>query len=250
VSEPGKEFVYNNRAVDLLSGVVRRAAGLPLNELVSQKLFTPLGIDAYYWMMDPDGNPHGCAELILDVRDLAKVGQLMLNGGVWKGKRVLSKTYIDQATKASAITESSGASCGWLWWNVDPWFTLTENSLERLRKGNYTEVAIDRVRPLLGAAWPNYREMEFDFVEAMGGERGFNEMPSVDLQSLADNAAKPERQIGFYANGWGGQWLLILPKQQLVAARLCGNGFHETEEPSKYEMGSFLRLVQALVPKA
>lgn len=247
VSQPGTQFEYNNRAADLLAGVVRRAAGMPLDEFVWQRLFRPLGIVNYLWSRDPDGNPHGCAELVLSPRDMAKIGQLMLNKGTWNGKRLVSERYVSVATTPSRITENEGNSCGLLWWICDPWFTLDERGVQKLLNAGIDPKTADKVRKLIGQKWPGNREMVFDIIRAAGGTDAVAKLANVDWNSLPSKSTDAELSLGFYANGWGGQWILVLPELDIVAVRTCGNGFFDTKDPSKYEMGELYRLVRALV---
>jgi CubicO group peptidase (beta-lactamase class C family) len=248
VKKPGTHFSYNNRAVDLLSGVVRRAAGMPLDKYIHQRLLRPLGIRDYFWMKDPDGNPHGCAELFLRPVDMAKIGQMMLDGGAWNGRRILSKQYVERATQASKISTASGRACGWLWWVCEPWFTLDEGFLDKLKRAGLSPAEVARVRPLLGQEWPNYRELILDFMNVIG-PRSAQRLGLLDWADIAANMPDADWHAGFYANGWGGQWLLVLPKQRIVAVRTCGFGFQQTDEPAKFEMGDFFRLVRALRPR-
>jgi len=68
-----------------------------------------------------------------------------------------------------------------------------------------------------------------------------------EWKAIADNATKADRFSGYYANGWGGQWLLVLPKLDLVVARTCADGFFDGDPIYNYEMGDLLRLSIALV---
>ncbi|AIE86075.1 serine hydrolase domain-containing protein [Fimbriimonas ginsengisoli] len=247
VTEPGTLFLYKNRAVDLLAGVVRKASGMPLDDFVWQRLFRPLGVATYLWGRDPDGNSHGSAELALYPRDMAKIGQLMLNKGMWNGKRIVSERYVSMATTASKITENEGNSCGLLWWICDPWFTLDEDGVQKLLNAGLEPKAADKVRKLIDEKWPGSREMGFDIIRAAGGSPAVAKLTFFNWDSLPSSSTDAERNVGFYANGWGGQWILVLPDLDIVAVRTCGDGFFDTKDPSKYEMGELYRLVRALV---
>src|SRR5215217_6227977 len=94
VDEPGSKHAYNNKATNLIAGIVERASGEKMDVYLSRKLFTPLGIRDFRWDRDPSGNPVGMAGLQLHPVDFAKVGQMLLQGGTWQGKRILSASYI------------------------------------------------------------------------------------------------------------------------------------------------------------
>ncbi len=251
LTKPGTVFAYNNRAVDLLSGVVRRLGGMPLDDYVGQRIFRPLGIGRsdYYWMRDPDGNPHGCAELVMRPRDLAKLGQLMLQNGMWQGKRVLGQRYIREATTASKITDGTGEPCGWLWWVSQPWFTFDEGSLGNLARNGLTPEGAARLRPLVGQKWPNYGHMGRDIMRRYGGvPRWSREIGSFDWGRLAANAPEDPWEDAYFAEGWGGQIMFVFPKRRLVVVRTGGSGFFQAEDATKYEASDLYRLCRALVP--
>jgi CubicO group peptidase (beta-lactamase class C family) len=99
-SEPGEKFSYNNKAVNLLAGVVERCSGQPLDEYLRDHLFNELGIDRYGWTRDRSGNPHAMSGLQIAPKDLLKIGRLVLNRGSWEGRQVLSSEWLDEALSA------------------------------------------------------------------------------------------------------------------------------------------------------
>lgn len=249
ITKPGTEFAYNNRGVDLLSGIVRKAAGVPLDQYLNKRLFQPLGIAFFQWDCDPDGNPHGCAELHLFGEDAAKIGQLMLQGGVWHGKRLISKKYIEQATKPSKITLGKGDECGWLWWICEPNFVMDSDWREKLHdRFVWPKAEIEKLAPLVGQRWPNVNAMAHDMMELAGGvPHLFKVGCEVEFswEVLAKFGPRVEGE-GYFADGWGGQRILILPKHHMVAVRTGGDGFFDTDDGPKYEVGDFYRLVRDL----
>ncbi|MCK7478205.1 MAG: hypothetical protein M0C28_12945 [Candidatus Moduliflexus flocculans] len=60
-------------------------------EFARRHLFEPLGITDVVWPLDPRGvDNHGWGDLQLRPHDMAKIGALVLNRGVWQGRRILS----------------------------------------------------------------------------------------------------------------------------------------------------------------
>ncbi len=101
VDEPGTAFSYNNKATNLIAGVIERATGQPLDEYVNQRLFEKMGIDDFNWHKDRAGNPHGMSGLEVEARELAKMGQLVLDRGSWEGQQLVPESWIDEITKQS-----------------------------------------------------------------------------------------------------------------------------------------------------
>lgn len=116
--EPGTDFFYNNKAVNLLGAVVEKAAGKKLDEYMRDEVYAPLGITRFSWMRDEAGNPHVMAGVKLDALDAAKLGQLMLDGGVYQGRRIVSAEWAREAVTAAQSLNPTG---GLLWWVVPEW---------------------------------------------------------------------------------------------------------------------------------
>jgi CubicO group peptidase (beta-lactamase class C family) len=110
-AEPGELWVYNGGAVTLLGKIIEEASGLDLETFSERYLFTPLGITDFTWpyMRSDLIVAHGDARL--RPRDMAKLGQMFLDGGLWGGERILSEDWVDRAT-AGALQRDYG----YLWW--------------------------------------------------------------------------------------------------------------------------------------
>jgi CubicO group peptidase (beta-lactamase class C family) len=116
---PGTAFSYNNKAVNLLAGIVQVASGQRMDRYIGEKIFAPLGITEFGWTLDKAGNPHGMSGLQIHALDLARIGQLVLQRGEYDGKRVVSAEFLDAAftLDATRAAESIGF-CGLLWWLI------------------------------------------------------------------------------------------------------------------------------------
>jgi CubicO group peptidase (beta-lactamase class C family) len=125
VATPGDRFIYNSGTANLVGEIVHRATGMTLGDFAAQRLFTPLGIDAYAWYPFPNAPETTVASstLFLRPRDMAKIGQLYLDGGVWNGTRVVPTDWVTQSTRAAVNVEASETPVpslnpryGFLWW--------------------------------------------------------------------------------------------------------------------------------------
>lgn len=112
VAEPGTRFAYDNSAANLLSVVVERVSGRPLERYVAEEIFAPLGITGWSWGKDAAGIATASGGLQIRPADLAKLGQLMLDGGRWQGKRLLSAAWVREATSPGQASRDYGQ----LWW--------------------------------------------------------------------------------------------------------------------------------------
>ncbi|MCC8959872.1 serine hydrolase [Bradyrhizobium sp. Pear77] len=111
---PGQAFFYNTGALALVSAIVRKATGHPLDEFARTALFEPLGITSFEWSRVKGGSDAG-GGLRLRPRDMAKIGQLVLAGGRWDGRQIVPKAWIETSTE-SKLKATEHQSYGYLWW--------------------------------------------------------------------------------------------------------------------------------------
>ena len=93
--EPGTHFTYNTGASALLACIVERLTGMRLLDYLNEKLFGPLGIEGVGWMTMKGGQAQGGTGIQVSCDDIAKLGQLYLNGGVWNGRRILDQKWTE-----------------------------------------------------------------------------------------------------------------------------------------------------------
>ena len=94
---PGSVFEYNSGASVLLGKIVREATGKRIDKWAEEKLFKPLAIMNYYWKKTPTGEIDTEGGLYLAPHDLAKIGYLILNKGMWNDKQIISKSWIKKS---------------------------------------------------------------------------------------------------------------------------------------------------------
>lgn len=120
---PGARFTYNSAAVHLLGVAVEHATGMRLPELAQDALFGPTGIAFGRWEPLPGGHHNGGAGLDLRPRDLARFGQLYLQGGASLDRQILPREWVDLSFRPhfqwrSDFGALAGISYGLLWWSV------------------------------------------------------------------------------------------------------------------------------------
>jgi CubicO group peptidase (beta-lactamase class C family) len=133
---PGEKFAYSSGASNLMSRMLRVSSGMGPDEFARQELFDPLGIGPVHWEVYSEGGlgtgltnwpgpdhdvPLGFA-LWLSARDMLKIGELYLNGGTYKGRRILDESWVEASwTKYSHSDNSDyfplpGWGHGYQWW--------------------------------------------------------------------------------------------------------------------------------------
>jgi CubicO group peptidase (beta-lactamase class C family) len=118
---PGSFWNYDSAAVHLLSAALTSASGAGTDVFADQVLFGPLGISQRRWVADDRGIPFGAAGLSLRTRDLAKLGQLVLQQGRSGSVQVVPADWVQTSTMLRLQTPTGLATTGalrygYLWW--------------------------------------------------------------------------------------------------------------------------------------
>jgi len=112
---PGADkAVYCSAGINLLGGIVRRATGKPLMELLRDWIAGPLAMRGYHFNLSPDGDAYLAGGIQLRPRDMLKLGQLYLDGGAWHGRRLVDATWID-ASVTRHTTFGRNHDYGYAW---------------------------------------------------------------------------------------------------------------------------------------
>ena len=121
-TEPGSKFNYNTGETDLVGILVSNAVGKPLAEYASEKIWRPYGMgqDAV-WVTDAADRERGGCCISMTLRDYARVGQFILDGGKAGGKPVVPPGWTKEATSREIDNGAGpGAGYGYFWWVRSP----------------------------------------------------------------------------------------------------------------------------------
>jgi len=118
INEPGRKFQYNSLNTYMLAAAVTKVTGRSLTEYLEERIFAPMGIADYFWETCPKGFVKGGWGLYMLPEDLAKLGLLVQNGGVWNDRQLISKEYLDSATHTWALAPEhyGDFNYGWQIW--------------------------------------------------------------------------------------------------------------------------------------
>ncbi len=167
VDPPGSTYRYSSGTTVLLGEIIRRSTGQSVSAFAEEHLFRPLGITSYRWagcLRAPE-TTSASGGLYLRPRDMAKIGQLMLQDGVWNGRRVLSSDWVRRSVKMAVPLFDRGGPYGY------------------------------------GYQWK------------LGRSGGF---------------------ASFYAAGWGGQYIVVLPELNIVFVQ-TGGWYAGERSPISYD---------------
>ena len=112
---PGEKFVYKTGETDLAGILLSNAVGEPMSAYFSEKIWAPFGMEQdAAWIEDTAGHERGGCCLSMTLRDYARFGLFMLEGGKAGGRQVLPAGWIEDATRAHVKTPPYG----YFWWLV------------------------------------------------------------------------------------------------------------------------------------
>ena len=137
--EPGTVYKYTDAAYYILSRAVERLAGMDLADLLRPVLMGTMDFKELSWSVCPEGYSMGATGLYLRTEDTVKLGILYLNGGEWKGTRVVSEEWVRLVLENGYELKDKGN--GWygkggmrgqmLTFNVNTGIAVAWNSFEK-----------------------------------------------------------------------------------------------------------------------
>ena len=217
---PGSQYFYNNKAVILLPAIISKVAGKPMDLLLRERLFQPLGITDLEFQQDSVGNLHGMAGIRIHPLDLAKVGQLLLDGGTYHGKQLLSREWISEST--GRPSQGFNNTNGLLWWlrYKEKYAVFPAGSIDTLLRSGWTrekisEMGIGENNPQPEEAFWKVWDIHLDDL--------------IRMQNSLRAAGKSYQWsgrgglVGFSAEGDLGNYLLVLPESRLVVVRMASS---------------------------
>lgn len=109
---PGTRYSYGNAHLAVFGELVRRKTGMDPAAFLQQRVLEPIGARAV-WVRDQKGNPNLAGSAYMTARDWVKYGQLVLDGGIWQGKVILSRAGLSECSaRGSQVLSIYGLT----WW--------------------------------------------------------------------------------------------------------------------------------------
>lgn len=116
-------FSYTNVSAYLAGVACENAVGGNLPQYLKSKLFEPLGIENPSFQFDPQGRFYGATGMFLTVNELSRLGQLYLQKGIYNGRRIVSESWTEEATRLQ-ISNSDGGY-GYFFWRNGSHFSIS-----------------------------------------------------------------------------------------------------------------------------
>jgi CubicO group peptidase (beta-lactamase class C family) len=116
VVPPGVDWNYSGGCTELLSAILHRATGKPIDQFAREVLFEPLQITDVEWAQHADNRPSAPGGIRMRSRDLAKIGQLVATRGLWQGRQIVPAQWIDDSIAPQIGAADRLYFYGYQWW--------------------------------------------------------------------------------------------------------------------------------------
>lgn len=250
VYPPGTHYEYSNRGANLVSGIIGKASGMRTDRYVAKALLNPLGIRRFHWDLDRAGQPQGLAGLHLLPRDLAKIGQLVLDDGVFEGKRVVSEEWITHATREPSEVQPTNKRKALFFWLVPEWtrVTIDEQIVAGWRAAGADSAFVAKTAPLVGRQFTSVGRFVTALRELFGDPRLDEWNDNTWKRDVPDARFEFGPIVGTYSGGTLGQYVVVLPRDRIIAVRMrrAPKNPSDREDTTK-TFPDFVERVQALV---
>ncbi|MEO1661366.1 MAG: serine hydrolase [Pseudomonadota bacterium] len=197
---PGTKFNYNTAESQVLLELVRRVTGMDAADYLEQKIWRPLGMEhSGEWVLDragAEGAEIGGAFYNAALRDWARFGVFIEQGGVWNGVQILPEDWVDRATisdeahiRPGEVHPNPNRGYAWHWWTyADGTFTASGANGQTLYVDRENDLVVAR-----SSAWPEgyvraHDDQSFAVYKALAAWLDQPIAPAVDAEDMAAEA--------------------------------------------------------------
>lgn len=250
--KPGTKFSYNNKAVNLLGGIVKLLTRKRLDNYLYEKVFEPLGIDDYDWTDDEEGNPHCMSGFQVLPKDMAKLGQFFLQKGKWEDKQLINASWFDETVKPNTLS----ANYGLLWWleYKEIQVIIDDAQIDTLKKIGFDEAILKKIKAIKGTYnSADYFPIFNEKIVATTPDWNTKYATMLMKNGLMLSKKKYNSLIGYSTNGFLGNYMVVYPDKNLVVLRMInwenfskGDGKPDGSGPNNF--AGFFEMAKRLVP--
>lgn len=210
VHKPGTYFEYDNRCAYALSAIVTRVSGKSACDLLTEKMFIPMGIGDIIWECDKNNVSQGGWGISTGLETVAKFGRLLADGGMWEGKRIISEDWIEMCLSVQVDTSALSDYNKRYGYGFQIWKGKPENVW--LARGAFGQLCVicrdqDMVISLFSGLqdYNNVLDATWEFIEKAGEETADEESiagvewlaeeNALNIRSVQIDAGEPDQII-------------------------------------------------------
>lgn len=235
--QPGTVWSYNNKALNLIAGVVQKITGKRMDIFIGQRLFLPLGITDFTWSLDSVGNPHVMSGCQIRPKDFLKLGTLLLNKGRFQNSTVIKSEYIDLLTTPVNVFKGYGL----LWWlDYDSTISIIdEKVISKLSAASLPKEFIEKAKRLMGTYYTN--EAYYQKVESVFGADPWETVNALlDSQNLALRRKEYRGRVKYRADGYLGNYMVVDPISKIIGIRMISHKSFQNDVDNFYDFSNVI----------
>lgn len=225
-TKPGEVWSYNNKAINLLAGIIQKITGQRMDTYIRERLFKPLGITDVNWELDSAGNPQVMAGCQIKPADFAKLGLLVLNQGRYNQQEIIAGKYIQALLTPCKQYDGYGL----LWW-IDYENTTSvvdEDIISQLRKAGVPDDFIQNTEKLKGTY--DSDDAFFAKIQSVFGDNPWDLLRNTLGTTLHIRKKIHSGSISYRADGYLGNYIIIDPTHKIVAIRMISDQSYVDEK--------------------
>jgi CubicO group peptidase (beta-lactamase class C family) len=235
-TKPGEAWSYNNKALNLMAGVIKKITGKRMDTYIGERLFKPLEIIDYSWSYDSLGNPHVMSGCQIKPADFIKLGILLLNKRQYKSKMVIAEKWM--AEVIAPCKQNPGY--GMLWW-IDyekTTSTIDDEIIKELTKAGVPSDFIAKAEKMKGV----YRSNEEYYAKI---QTVFGDNPWEYINTSLGSGQRLRKKefsghVTYRADGYLGNYIIVDPKNKLVAVRMISHQSFKDENDNFQDFGKLV----------
>lgn len=120
-NRPGEYWAYNSTSLSLIGELISKKSNMTIPDFANKYLFKPMCITDFQWGFSPKGKAWLAGNARMKPRDMAKFGYMVLNGGMWQDKQIISTKWLKESTSKYVALKNmkihgGNYNYGYLWW--------------------------------------------------------------------------------------------------------------------------------------
>jgi len=227
---PGETYSYNNKAHQLVGGLISKIAHQPSHLYIEEKLFKPMDVKKYKWDFDGVGQAIG---LNTTADGLLKIGILALQKGTWNGVQLILKTYLEQSVESGTVYGNYGLA----WWLRPSQMTwvIDDDKIGLLKKYNLPVEYVQKAEQLKGI-YTHLEDLNKKVFDLLGAKTE-DFYQQITLRGMYLRRVETSNTIlGYNASGWLGQYIYIVPEKNMIVVRTIKEKDHLSNTDDFYEL--------------
>lgn len=235
-TDPGEVWSYNNKALNLIAGIIQKITGKRMDIYIQERLFKPMDIHDFGWSLDSVGNPHVMSGCQIKPKDFLKIGLLLANKGKYHDQQIIEQKFIEQVVQPSI----KNAGYGWLWWldHENVISTIDTEIINELTNAHVDPSFIKRLKKMKGVYPSN--EAYFSKVTEIFGPEPWGYIQETLGANLRMRKKQFSGSITYRADGYLGNYIIVDPSNNIVAIRMISHQSFQTSEDNFNDFSSWV----------